>query len=221
MIKGIFMEINEIKLIMLTEYQKQFNKLFDKFKIEQLDLKGLINNINSLNLRYNCLRVDIKNRGSLSNDIELLEYGKNISMYKPDWLKDKWGIGCQLEECQGDFKFIFKCINSGNLKITIRGIDFRDIDNNRIPIYVNFTNLTINNDTILNQNYLVWHDEPYILEKTCENQQLFYFDLKYKTLFDYFPQLNLQISPNTSEYGIIEIYSKVNKYINMINLFIK
>ena len=127
------MEINEIKLIMLLEYQKQITTLFDKFKKGEVDLKYLITYINWLTQCYNSLRADIKNQGTITNNIEFIEYGPNISMHKPDWLKNELGIGCQLEEKNGKFDFILKCINSGKLKVTIRGVDFRDINNNRVP----------------------------------------------------------------------------------------
>ena len=208
------METTEIKLIMLTEYQKQINVIFDKFKTGQLNLEDVIKRINWLTLGYNCLRVDIKNQGHESNDIKFLEYGADIFMKKPDWLKDQLGIGYQLEECKGDFKFFLECINSGKLKVTIRGLDFKDINSNRLPAHINFTKLTINEHVKLNGNHLVWHDNPHIFEKDCEDQQIFYFDLEYKTLFDYFPQLKFEISDEYSENEIIEIYYKINEYIN-------
>lgn len=210
------MEINEIKLIMITEYKRQFNKIFDKFKRGNLDLKGLIFNINRLNYRYNFLRVDIKNYGNLSNNIEFFEYGHHVRRYDPDWFKNDVGVGYQLEGYKDDFGVIFKCINPGNLKIFVRGVDFKDIDNIRVPIYINFTNLMINNEVILDQNYLIWHNEPYIFEKSCENQQYLGFELKFKTLFDYFPSLYFQISDDISEDELIIRYSNVNKYIDTI-----
>lgn len=208
------MEDNGIKLIMINEYKKQINSLFDKFKTREIDLKYLISHINWLTRCYNSLRVDIKNQGSISNNIEFIEYGPNISVNKPDWLKNELGIGCQLEENKGDFNFMFRCINSGKLKVTIRSVDIRDINNNRVPIPINFNKLIINERTAINQDYLVWHDKPQIFERNCENQQIFYFDLKYKTVFDYFPQLKFEINNDFSENEIMEAFYKVNEYIN-------
>lgn len=208
------MEINEIKLIMLIEYQKQINPIFDKFKTGEVDLKYIIPYINWLNQCYNTLRADIKNQGNMTNNIEFIEYGPNISMNKPDWLKNELGIGYQLEENKGDFNFMFRCINSGKLKVTIRSVDIKDINNNRVPIPINFNKLIINERTAINQDYLVWHDKPQIFERNCENQQIFYFELKYKTVFDYFPQLKFEINDDFSENEIMEAFYKVNEYIN-------
>ena len=179
------MEINEIKLIMLIEYQKQINPIFDKFKTGEVDLKYIIPYINWLNQCYNTLRADIKNQGNMTNNIEFIEYGPNISI-----------------------------INSGKLKVTIRSVDIKDINNNRVPIPINFNKLIINERTAINQDYLVWHDKPQIFERNCENQQIFYFELKYKTVFDYFPQLKFEINDDFSENEIMEAFYKVNEYIN-------
>lgn len=214
------MDINVIKLKMITEYQKQFNKLFDKYWDNELELNSLIYNINSLNRRYNFLRADIKNYGNSSNDIKLLEYGKDIYVSKPDWFKNELGIGCQLECRQNNFSSIFKCINSGNLKVSIRGVDFRDIDNIRIPIYINFTKLMINGHVVFDRNYLVWHDEPYVFEKSCKNLQCVAIDLKFKTLFDYFPSLYFQISEYISADELIRVYNEVSEYINAMLLLL-
>ena len=208
------MEINGIKLIMINEYKKQINSIFDKFKIGEVDLKYIIPYINWLNQCYNTLRADIKNQGNMTNNIEFIEYGPNISMNKPDWLKNELGIGYQLEENKGDFNFMFRCINSGKLKVTIRSVDLRDMNNNRVPIPINFTKLIINERTAINQDYLVWHDKPQVFERNCENQQIFCFNLKYKTVFDYFPQLKLEINEDFSKNEIMEAFYKVNEYIN-------
>ena len=208
------MEVNEIKSIMITDYKKQIDSIFDKFKKGEIDLKYLISYINGLTSCYNSLRADIKNQGSISNNIEFIEYGANISINKPDWLKNELGIGYQLEENKCDFNFIFKCINPGKLKVTIRSVDFKDINNNPVPIPINFNKLIINYNTAINQDYLVCHDKPYIFERNCENQQIFYFDLKYKTVFDYFPQLKFEINDDFSENEIMEAFYKVNEYIN-------
>lgn len=208
------MEINGIKLIMINEYKKQINSIFDKFKIGEVDLKYIIPYINWLNQCYNTLRADIKNQGNMTNNIEFIEYGPNISIHKPDWLKNEIGVGCQLEEKKGDFNFMFRCINSGKLKVTIRSVDLRDMNNNRVPIPINFTKLIINERTAINQDYLVWHDKPQVFERNCENQQIFCFNLKYKTVFDYFPQLKLEINEDFSKNEIMEAFYKVNEYIN-------
>ena len=185
------MEINGIKLIMINEYKKQINSIFDKFKIGEVDLKYLITYINWLTQSYNTLRADIKNQGNMTNNIEFIEYGPNISIHKP-----------------------VRCINSGKLKVTIRSVDLRDMNNNRVPIPINFTKLIINERTAINQDYLVWHDKPQVFERNCENQQIFCFNLKYKTVFDYFPQLKLEINEDFSKNEIMEAFYKVNEYIN-------
>lgn len=205
------MELNEIKSVMLNEYEKQLNELVNKFSLNGL-ANDFIKNVNYLNNRYNFFRVDIKNYGNSTNDVEFLEYGKDMTMYKPGWFKDELGIGSKLESDKENMEFIFKCINSGMLKIYLRGIDFRDFNNVRIPIYINLTKLLVNEEVIFNRNCLIWHDSPYIFEKECQNQQYFQIKLEFKTLFDYFPVLNFQLSEDVE---INTFCEKINNYISM------
>lgn len=40
------------------------------------------------------------------------------------------------------------------------------------PVYIDFTNLTINDELIFDKNKLVWHDCPYIFEKEVKNSEI-------------------------------------------------
>ena len=75
-----------------------------------------------------------------------MEYGKNINLDYPSWFKDKCGQGCKIEWENKDVFFSFKCINNGNLKLILRGMDYRDIHNlnQPLPVYLNFNKLIIN-----------------------------------------------------------------------------
>ena len=115
-------------------------------------------------------------------------------------------------------EFIFKCINSGILNVFLRGVDFRDINNARIPIYINLTKLTVNDEIIFDGNCLIWHDSPYIFKKPCQNQQYFQIKLEFKTLFDFFPVLDFQISESVEVNAFCE---KINDYISMEKSFLK
>ena len=201
----------QIKLIMITNYENQLNVLYDKFYCGELCATDFITNINYFNHRCQFTRIDIKNYGK-QNDIQFFEYDKNITLSSPTWLKDDFGQGYKLEWKQENTGFIVKCLNDGNLKIILRGIDFRDINGNRIPIYTNFTKLTINDEIIFDDNHLIWHNNPYIFEKNCNDEQYFQVSLEFKTLYDYFPQLNSQ------KLVFEDINNSYQKLINLIKL---
>lgn len=207
------MEINQIKLIMLSNYENQLDRLFNKEKLRKIDL---IRQVNYLSNRSSFTRVDVKNNGN-QNDIKFLEYGKDVVMSKPVWFKDQFGQGSKLEWEKQDNQFIVKCINEGSLNIILRGIDFRSINDLRVPIYTNFTKLTINNEVIFDENCLVWHDDPYIYEKNCHDQQFFQIGLEFKTLFDYFPNLKFQLLITDD---IADYYNKIKKQIHLEKFFL-
>ena len=57
--------------------------------------------------------------------------------------------------------FEIHCLQDGNLTVKLRGVDFKDKKRNRIPVYINYTKLIVNGDTILNNDTYCWHNKPY------------------------------------------------------------
>lgn len=207
------MDLTQTKLIMLEEYEKQIKDIFDNFFNENLSLSDFILYFNKLNNIYNFSRVDVKNLGVSSNSIRFIEYGRNLNVSYPNWFKDKNGIGCKIEWRISDLNFIFSCKNEGKLKIILRGMDFKDWNNKRIPIYSNFEKLSINNDDVFEESRLVWHDKPYNFEKKCQNGEIIFVDLKINSLFDYCPQLNIQLEKDSSSQEISILYEKIINFI--------
>ena len=215
------MDINQIKLIMLNEYEKQVNKLFDKFYKNDISINDFVVNFNRMINNWDSTRVDIKNHGQASNTIKLLEYGKNVNVSFPDWFCDGSGHGCKLEWHNTDLNFMFSCSNEGNLKIVLRGVDFRDIGGNRIPVYTNFKKMMVNEKIDFEGNELVWHNEPYIFEKQCEDNEVIYVDLKFETIFDYFPQLNTHLSEDIT-YNEIQLTDRnIAQFIQLEKVLLK
>lgn len=160
--------------------------------------------LNSL-LKFCTARIDIKNNGQNKNNIEIL-YNSDIhsSITTPEWFSDVEGIGTILHssDCHLDLKI--KCINKGTLHIWLRGIDFRDIKNNRFPIYIDFLKFKINDVDILKKNILVWHDNPYLYKKNVANEEIIRIHMEWKP-FD-----------NSSEYTPNELFINQNKQIEYL-----
>ena len=155
--------------------ENSFNKELNKTKFETLILLRNIKNsyiADSLKI-YNRARIDVKNYGSKDNRIRLIEEKLPLSGIRfPEWFKSDDGEGMTIENENGSIDFKFECINDGLLKIFLRGIDIRDKNSNRFPVYIDFINLRVNNDLIFNQSELVWHDKPYIFEKEVKNSEI-------------------------------------------------
>lgn len=201
---------NTMRYTMLKGFEENIHNLFNKYYKSKISLDVLISNFNHMMKIHDFSRVDIKNHGNNENSIKFIEYGKNVSLTFPNWYFNSEGHGCKLEWKNEYSLFVFKCIGKGKLKIILRGMDFRDVDNSRVPIFLNYHEMLINDNLIFKENNLVWHDKPYTYEKNCENGEVIIVTLKFKTLFDYYPQLKMQIN----ESNIDSTYNKINHYIS-------
>ncbi|OWT33488.1 hypothetical protein BGI41_02185 [Methanobrevibacter sp. 87.7] len=187
-----FKEIDiEYRSLFFTEMKKDFLNMLNDSKfndiINYLDLnnkdifesvifsksyKNLNNHININDLKvYDTCRIDIKNKGN-NNHIEIIENNDNLDIKEPNWFKDKTGIGYTIENDKNSLNLKFKCIGNGVINIILKGPDRRDKNNNRFPIYIDYTNFLINNEIILNKHQLVWHDKPYIYKKDVKNGEI-------------------------------------------------
>lgn len=114
-------------------------------------------------------RIDILNSNVESNTIEILNISNSADVYFPDWFKYDTGSGALIQTDEYVFDLEFKCVNDGILNIFLRGPDIRDKSGNRIPSYVEFEKVKINNEDILYNNVKVCHDEPHILKKNVND----------------------------------------------------
>jgi hypothetical protein len=127
---------------------------------------------------YNTCRIDIKNKGN-NNNIKFIENSDNLVIKEPLWFKDKTGIGYTIENNKNSLNLKIKCIGNGEINIILRGPDIRDKNNNRFPVYIDYTNFVINNKNILNKHQLVCHDKPYIYKKNVKNGEIINLYIKW------------------------------------------
>ena len=123
--------------------------------------------------KYYTARIDIKNYGINDNDLLILECSDSTSeIWQPDWFNDVDGVGTIVQSCEGSLNLKIKCVNDGDLKIYLRGIDTRDKNGNRFPVYIDYTNFSVNNEFCFNDNILVWHDQPYVFSKSVVDSEI-------------------------------------------------
>ncbi|MGN1362792.1 MAG: glycosyltransferase [Methanobrevibacter sp.] len=185
-----FTKINKIyKNLFFNEMKKDFTNMLNDYRfndiIEHLNFRNkyifeniiFSNSQNELNEKikindlistYNTARIDIKNLGNEINYIEFIEKD-NLDIKEPNWFKDKKGIGYVIESSQNSLDLKFKCIGDGKINIKLKGPDKRDKNNNRFPIYIDYTKFIVNNKNIINKNKLIYHDKPYIYKKNVKN----------------------------------------------------
>jgi len=135
------------------------------------------------NENINKIRVDINNYGKNDNTLEIVSVNdSNIKKITPSWLKTPKGQGLVMESSKKSLDVKLKCIRKGNLNVKIRGIDFRDKESSRIPIFINIKKIIINDKIILNKNHLVCHDKPFIYNKPVDNDEIIKINITWDKL---------------------------------------
>lgn len=159
----------------LTEYLKYIHKHYS------LDCYNLFNTCLNLQSKYfkneqeqtqQTARIDIININNKDNAIEILNTSSSIDVDFPDWFKTNKGKGVVIQTYENSFDVKLKCINDGLLNISLRGPDIRDKIGNRIPSYVKFNKLKINDNEVLNNQVVVCHDAPYVFEKNITDGEI-------------------------------------------------
>lgn len=132
-------------------------------------------------LNYFTARIDIINYGGENNTVELVNNSDVESTFiSPIWLKSANGYGTIVQSHKCSIDLLVKCVGKGNLKISLRGIDIRDKNRKRFPIYIDFTKFVVDNQNILNEPTLVWHDIPYSFKKDVDNGDLVSIHVEWK-----------------------------------------
>lgn len=141
-----------------------------------MEHKFFENNLDNLNvfIKYTIARIDIKNYGSSENNLIILESSdENSKIENPDWFKTKEGTGWMIHSKKGIIDLKIKCINEGQLKIFIRGLEYVGKNDHKTVIDVNFTKLIVNGtcvfDSQLNDFQLI-KSYYYTLEKVKNNE---------------------------------------------------
>ena len=68
-----------------------------------------------------------------------------------------------IDSCAGSLEIVFKVAEAGQILIRLSGpfIPDKMEPNKLIPYWIDYTKLTVNDETILDTLTPVWHDKPY------------------------------------------------------------
>lgn len=171
---------NEIKIIKLFAKANLYNhentidsylKLIDQ--LDAIDSKWITNDILNEIKKFNTARLDIKNFGNETNDIEIISISDELStIIVPQWFSDENGTGHLIESYSNNLKIKFKCINEGELKILLRSKYILDKNRNNLPIYIDYTNFKVNGEDIFEKNNVVHCLRPYTYKKHVKDNEI-------------------------------------------------
>lgn len=153
----------------IVEWLESFMEIPEPDEIDDESLDKL--------LIYLTARIDIINYGNDSN-IKIVNSSdpKNV-IKKPNWIND--GAGFVIESSKKSLDLHITCINNGELNIKMRSKDVRDRNNQRIPIYIDYSKLTINGIDYLNNNVLAHHDDPHIFKKNVSDGENLFIHIEW------------------------------------------
>lgn len=205
--------LNQIKTHMLNEYKSNINMIFNNYFDGQISLSDCIKQINQFNKDWDSLIVDFKVDKFESNNINFIEYEKTARVTYSKTILDKKEYLCKLESNNHDLSFMFKCMVEDNLKICFRSKDIMNNINDPIKIFITCYELSVNKNNIFIGDVSAYQDNPYVYEKSCESDEVLLINIKFRTIFDYFPQLKNILSKKTTNDEMKLYYKSINNYI--------
>ena len=174
--EGRFLKSGKLNLYDMELNDVNENGGWDWWKGNIAGWKAILNNINLSQrsvINLNCLqmaRIDIKNQGN-GNDVGIsIVQGKINRMSKEPWFS-KNGAGYVLETYDQHLIIELECHGIGNLLLRMQGIDRCVADGTRLPIWVDYTRLVVNDEVIFCEIKSAWHDRPYMYNRQVEDRE--------------------------------------------------
>ena len=125
-------------------------------------VKKQVNQIKKQYAKYSILRMDIQNRGDEGCDvIEQLVTPDPVSLCKPQWLPG----GITVESSAGRMSVDVQCKGDGELEIGLMGLDVRNEDGKRYPVWIDCTYFAVNREVVFADTKTVCHDKRYVYRK--------------------------------------------------------
>lgn len=123
--------------------------------------------------KYVTARIDIKNVGLETNSVKIISStDSELEIFYENWFKDKYGEGLIIESTKTELDLKIQCINDGELIINLKTKDIKDINNNRFPIYMDFTKFIINDVPLINNHTTITHDDSFVFRKSVRNLEI-------------------------------------------------
>jgi len=172
--------INDIKISNYNSKKEDITDWLNHFLNPKMYSEKMDDSIFDELIKYNTARIDLINYGQ-ETSLEIMELSdKDSNVFESSWIDSKLGSGFSIENYHNQLKIKVKCIGNGRLDISLRGVFQLDKQRKIFPIYIDYTDFYINNQQILDDNVLVWHDKSYIRSKKVKDGEILTFSIKWK-----------------------------------------
>ena len=112
----------------------------------------------------NLARIDIKNQGE-GNDVKVtVVEGEDCNIWQAGWFSHG-GAGYVMETSDQHLILELECKGAGNLLVRLQGIDRRASGGERLPLWVDYTRLAVNEEVAFWELKPQWHDRPYVFNR--------------------------------------------------------
>lgn len=146
----------------LKKVEEQYRRFNLQDVLINLEKQSLVSELAGKYLD-NCdyARIDIKNAGSIDNDLIFESVSdEKIKITSPAWY-GKNGQGYVLDSNSGSLQISLQIVGDGRFRINLRGRDVRYTGDRRLPVWINYTYLKIDEHCIFQESHKVCHDAPY------------------------------------------------------------
>ena len=159
------------------EFNAKLNNIVSVYK-EKLKERTLVSSAR-VDLSWDNKDKIVKVVNCNSNNEVLINY--------PAWLQHDASCGLMIESPDFVFDLDVDCAEECELTINLRAPDIRDKSekSKRIPVWVTYTSMIINDIQILSNPVNVWHDKPYRHVMKCGHGQHFHFSITWKYIEPY------------------------------------
>lgn len=188
-LREVYASIAILKVLKAIDFYNSQKYITTKDWLDDLPEDCENNEFNSDILRllskYATARIDIKNIGSESNTIEIMENSDKIAkINNPNWFKNKKGIGTVVVSRNLSLDLKFKCVGDGELNIKLKGLNVKDQSDNRFPVFIDYTKFKINGENILENSYLASHDHYYNYSMDVKDSDIISFSVEWMPFND-------------------------------------
>ncbi|MCQ2071327.1 MAG: hypothetical protein MJZ68_09370 [archaeon] len=171
-----------IGIVSLAKVQKTVNEHSVRKTGILASLEGMCEPLNlpiRTGIKKNCLaRIDIRNEGP-GSDISVVHVSDTeCKIDNPDWFKN--GKGRTFTSNKGTLTVVFSAVNDGTLHISLRTPNSKDKDGNKVKRFIEYTQMMVNGNPILDHEKTVWHDEPFRCKLKVINKQIIELSIDWK-----------------------------------------
>ena len=159
----------ELFKVLLSDFTKEFSNssasllsLFLSFIDNEIRMNEYYSGIFNKFKNYFTARIDIKLM-SAESDFQIVSISDDkAKIENPKWFQ-KDGIGYIIHSCTGSLKFAVKSSMNGKLWLNLKAMDIRkDGDRTkRIPYFIDYTKLIVNDKLIFDKIVPAWHNKNY------------------------------------------------------------